>query len=68
MGDHRLPKKVMSGELENAEKVRRGGRRRDGQTAWQRVVGCLASRGIGTPPHKTLGFRKAQYAKGGVGS
>ena len=31
MGDHRLPLRVMSGELENAG---RGGRRKNGRTAW----------------------------------
>ena len=32
-GDHRLPKRVMSGELENAGKRGPGGRRKSGQTA-----------------------------------
>ena len=37
MGDNRLPKRVMSGELENAGNVGRGGRRKNGQTALQRI-------------------------------
>ena len=45
MGDHRLPKRVRSGELENAENVGRGGRRKNGRTVWQRIYGYLASRG-----------------------
>ena len=32
MGDHRLPKRVISGDLENAEKVGRGGRKKSGRT------------------------------------
>ena len=64
MGDHRLPKRVMSVELENAS---RGGRRNNGRTAWQRIFGYLASRGPGAPPHLILGFGTAQYAKGAVG-
>ena len=34
VGDHRLPKRVMSGELENAGNMGPGGRRKSGQTAW----------------------------------
>ena len=67
MGDHRLPKRTMSRELENAGKRGPGGRRNIGRTAWQRIVGYLASRGTGTPPHSTQGFCIAQYAKGAVG-
>ena len=51
MGDHMLPERVMSGELENAGKRGPGGRRKNGQTASQRIVGCLASRGTKAPPH-----------------
>ena len=47
MGDHRLPKRVMSGELENAGKRGPGGRRKSGRTAWQMIFGYLASRGTG---------------------
>ena len=36
------------------EKVGREGRRNNGQTAWQRIVGHLASRGTGAPSHLTL--------------
>ena len=65
MGDHRLPKRVMSGELENAEKRGPGGRRNNGRTAWQRVFDYLASRG--TSAHLTLGSGIAQYVKMAVG-
>ena len=41
MGDHRLPKRVMSGELENAGKRGLGGRRKSGRTAWQMIFGYL---------------------------
>ena len=34
VGDHRLPKRVMSGELENAGNMGPGGRKKSGQTAW----------------------------------
>ena len=67
MGDYRLPKRVMSGELENAGKRGPGGRRNDGRTAWQMIFGYLASRGTGAPPHLTLGSDIAQYVKGAVG-
>ena len=45
MGDHGLPERVMSGEVENAGQhgPRWIGERMD--------VGCLASRGTGVPPH-----------------
>ena len=56
MGDHRLPKRIMSGELKNAGKRGPGRRRKSGRTAWQIIFGCLASRGTGTPPHLTLGY------------
>ena len=49
------------------ENVDRGGRRNNGRTAWQRIVSYLASRGIGAPPHLTLGSGTAQYVKGAVG-
>ena len=50
MGDHMLPKRIVSGELENARKCGPGGRRNNVRTAWQRIVGYLASRGIEAPP------------------
>ena len=67
MGDHRLPKRVMSGELENAGKRGPGGRRKSGRAAWQMIFGYLASRGTGEPPHLTLGRGITRYTKGGVG-
>ena len=62
MGNHRLPKRVMSGELENV-----GKRGHDRRTAWQRIFGYLASGGTGTLPHLTLGPSMAQYVTGAVG-
>ena len=67
MGDHRLPKKVMSGELENAGKRGPGVRRKNGQALWERIVGYLVSRETGASPHLTLGFGTAQYAKEAIG-
>ena len=68
MGDHRLPKTVISGELESAGKRGPGeGRRNNGRTAWQRIVGYLASRGTGATLRLTLGSGIAQYVKGAVG-
>ena len=52
MGDYSLPKKVMSGELENAGHVGRVGKRNIGRTTQQRIVECLVSRGTGVPPHR----------------
>ena len=49
------------------ENVGRGGRRNNGRTAWQMILGYLASRGTGAPPHLTLGSDIAQYVKGTVG-
>ena len=37
------------------ENVGRGGKRKDGRTAWQTIFGFLASRGTGAPPHLSLG-------------
>ena len=68
MDDHRLPKRVMSRELENARgNVGRGGRRKSGRTAWQMIFGYLASRGTEEPPHLTLGRGITRYTKGVVG-
>ena len=64
MGDHRLPKRIMSGELENAGKRGPGGRRKSGRTAWQMTLGYLASRGTGELPHSTLGNGITRYKKG----
>ena len=44
-----------------------GGRRKNGRTAWQTIVGCLASRGTGAPPHLTLGSGTAECVNGAVG-
>ena len=61
MGEYRLPKRVMSGEVENAEKRGLGGRKNNGRTAWQKNVGYLASRGTGAPPYLTLGSDITQF-------
>ena len=54
------------------ENVGRGGRRKNGRTAWQRIFGYLASGGTGTLPDLTLGYdmiwySTSQYVKGAVG-
>ena len=67
MGDHRLPMRVMSGELENAGKRGLGGRRKSGRTAWQMIFDYLTSQGTGAPPQWTLGYGTAHYKKGAVG-
>ena len=67
MGDHRLPKRVMSGDLENAGIGGPGGRTNIRRTAWQRIFGYWASGGTGTLPHLTLGPGIAQYVNGAVG-
>ena len=66
MGDQRLPKRVMSGELENAGKRGPGGRIKSGRTAWRMIFGYLASRGTGEPPHLNLGHGITRYKKGVV--
>ena len=63
IGDHRLPKWVEYGELENAGKRGPGVRKNNGRTAWQRIASHLASRGTGAPLHRTLGVGSAPYAK-----
>ena len=65
MGDHGLLKRAMSGELRG--NVGRGEMRKNGRTAWQRIVGYLASWETRAPPHQALGFGTAQYTKGAVG-
>ena len=68
MCDHKLPKRIMSGELDNeGQRGPGGGRNNKWRSAWQGIVGCSASRGIGAPRHYTLGFGTAQYAKGAAG-
>ena len=54
----RLPK-----SSKTRENVGRGGRRKNGRTAWQMIFGYLASRGTGAPPHLNLGSGIAQYVK-----
>ena len=49
------------------ENVGRGGRKNNDRTAWQRIVGYLASRGTRVQPHLTLVSGAAQYVKGAVG-
>ena len=67
MGDHRLPKRVMSGELENAGKRGPGGRGKSGRTAKQMIFDYLVSRGTGAPSQLTLRYGTAQYTKRAVG-
>ena len=68
MGDHKLPKGVISGELENTEKrgPRGEGERMDGLRV-AGIPGFLVSWGTGALPHLTQGFGTAQYAIGAVG-
>ena len=40
-----------------------GGRRKNGRTAWQRIIGRLTSGGTGAPPDLTLRFDIAQHEK-----
>ena len=56
MGYHRLPERVMSGELEDAGKRGPRGKEKYGRTAWQMTFGYLASRGTGALSHLTLGY------------
>ena len=67
MVDHRLPKRVMPRDVQNAGKRGPGGRRKNGRTAGQTIVGYLASQRTGAPPHLTLGSGIVQYVKGVVG-
>ena len=68
MGDDGLPKRVISGELENAGKRGPGGKEKE----W---TDCVAddlrlfgvARGTGAPPHLTLGHDITQHTKGVVG-
>ena len=43
-----------------------GGRKNNGRTAREMIIGCLASRKTAAPPLETLGFATAQDAKGAV--
>ena len=62
------PKRVMSGELEDAKKHwPEGGTKSNGRTAWQWIFGYLITRGAGAPPHLTLRSDISQYVKGAVG-
>ena len=67
MGDHRLPKRVMSGELENAGKRGPGGKEKEWTDCVADDLRLLASRKTGAPPHLTLGRGITQYTKGVVG-
>ena len=59
MGDHRLPKRAMSGELENAGKRGPGEKEKE----W---TDCVAD-DLWLPPHLTLGHGITRYKKGVVG-
>ena len=65
MGDHRLP--TCREGWRTRGNVGRGGRRKNGRTAWQRTFGYLASRGTRTLPHLNLEPGIAQYVPGAVG-
>ena len=51
MGDHKLSKRVVSGEIENADKGRPGGKKKQWTDCMAEDHRCLASRGTGAPPH-----------------
>ena len=67
MGDHRLTRGPCRESWRTRGYVGLGGRRNNGRIAWQRIVGYLASRETGAPPHLTLGSRIAQYVAEAVG-
>ena len=67
MGNHRLPYRVMSGELEKAGKRGPGGKEKEWTDCVADDLSYLASRGTGAPPPLTLGHGITQYTKGIVG-
>ena len=67
MGDHRLPKRVMSGELENAGKRGPGGKEKEWTDCVADYLRLFGIRETGEPPHLTLGRGITRYTKGVVG-
>ena len=67
MGDHMLPKRVMSGELENAGKRGPGGKEKEWTDCVADDLRLFGVTGSGKPPHSTLGHGTTPYKKGAVG-
>ena len=67
--DHRLPKRVILGELENAGKRGPGGKNKEWTDCVAEDLRLFGITGdwTGTLPHLTLGPGIAQYVKGAVG-
>ena len=66
MGDHRLPTRVMSGELENAGKRGPGGKEKEWTDCVAEDLRLFGIR-TGAPTHSTLGSGGARHVKGAVG-
>ena len=66
MGDHRLPKRIMSGELENVGKRGPGGKEKEWTDCMAKDLRLLGIGG-GLEQHLTLGSGTAQYVTGAVG-
>ena len=64
MGDHRLPKRVMSGELENAGKRGPGGKEKEWTDCVENDLRLFGVTWTGEPPHLTLGHGITRYKKG----
>ena len=67
MGDHRLPKRVVSGEIENAGKRGPGGKEREWTDCVAGDLRLFGVTGDWSTPHLTLGRGITQYTKGVVG-
>ena len=65
MGDHRLPKRFMSGELEDAGKRGPGGGGEVMDGLRGKILSAVASQGFGGPPQVILASGTAQNVKGG---
>ena len=68
MGDHRLPKRVVSGELQNAGKRGPEVKEKEWTDCVAKDLRLFGIMGTGTLPHLTLRPGTAQYVKGAVGS
>ena len=67
MGDHRLPKRVMSGELENAGKCGPGGKEKEWTDCVADDLRLFGVTGDWRTADLTLGRGITRYAKGVVG-
>ena len=66
MGDHRLPKRVMPGELENAGKRGPGGKEKEWTDCVADDLRLFGVTGTEEPPHLTLGHGITRFKKGVV--